>query len=86
MTSRPHAMTVQELYDQLGQLLADDKRYKRKTNRYADRVVMVSDDEEGNGFHCIWYDVTAKSDKVEALKDSVACWAGPTAKNCIIVG
>lgn len=45
--------TVKELYD----LCKNEMMHGN-----GDKVIMISDDEEGNGFHYLWYDFCSVSD------------------------
>ena len=46
---RKEPMTVKELYELAEALVKDG---------YGDKEILISDDEEGNGYHKVWYDFT----------------------------
>ena len=57
MTARPSGLTLKELKRQV------DKAVKAGLG---DKTILISDDEEGNGYHQVWYDLLTDADQVEA--------------------
>ena len=59
--ARPTAMTLKELKRQV------DAAIKAG---FGDRTILLSDDDEGNGFHYVWYDLCLDDDNINACLES----------------
>ena len=57
---RPTPMTVKELLNHCKALVKDGQ---------GDKQILISDDEEGNGYHFIWYDFTTDEDSIKECMD-----------------
>lgn len=52
-------ITIKELYDDLHQeILAGN----------GDKTILISSDDEGNGYHTLWYTVQSNIDEIKELK------------------
>ena len=40
-----------------------------KKNGYGDKTVLISDDDEGNGYHTLFYEFTTDPDTLQQLSD-----------------
>ncbi len=54
--NRPNGLTLKELKEQVDEAVAAG---------YGDRMILISDDEEGNGYHMVWYDLTTDGELVK---------------------
>lgn len=80
MTSRPNGMTLKELKRQV------DAAVKAGLG---DKMILISNDDEGNGFHKVWYDLTTDEKLVEmnlTVSYDNAIGDGETAKDFVILG
>lgn len=52
-------ITIKELYDDLHQeILAGN----------GDKTILISSDDEGNGYHTLWYTVQSNIDEIKEIK------------------
>lgn len=49
-------LTIKDIYEECKQLIKDGN---------GDKVVMISNDDEGNGYHYCWYSFTTATDLVD---------------------
>ena len=53
----------------------------------ADKIILLSDDDEGNGYHVCYYEVTYDPKTVrECIEFSNGCGSDVDPANCVIVG
>lgn len=73
-------VTVGKLYKVLGALIKQDPSIKNKG-------IILSDDEEGNGYHGCYYEVTYEPKTVkECLEFSNGCREGVNPNEVVILG
>ena len=51
-----------------------------------DRAIVISNDNEGNGFHGMFYELTYKLNDLKAFEDSIYDSAEKDIKNIVILG
>ena len=69
-------MMVKELLEHCKALVKDGQ---------GDKQILISDDEEGNGYHFIWYDFTVGEDEVKDCME-VSCISSVDPKKVVILG
>lgn len=74
MANAPHQLTVKELLRQC-------EIQVKKGN--GDKVIIISDDNEGNGFHGLFYDFT---ENLDSFRDMISDSVEDTSDKAIILG
>lgn len=58
--NRPNGLTLKELKEQVDEAVAAG---------YGDKMILISNDDEGNGFHMVWYDLCVDQENIKACVD-----------------
>lgn len=69
-------LTVADLYALCGDLMR---------RNMGDKIVLVTDDEEGNGYHALWYDFTTDVRTIEETSRHISI-DGEDPKKVVLLG
>lgn len=70
-------ITVKELYDDLHQeILAGN----------GDKTVLISSDDEGNGYHTLWYTILSDVDEIKKEKEGTLFYDDNDPEEVVLLG